>query len=676
MKLYGGGSNTFVTNAGTATASGGSINMLGANVIHTAGSGSTVTTTLTNGTNGQLLIGGGANPSWANLTSTGATVVITNGPNTINLEATGMGGGASTFVSDAGSATEAAGSITMAGGTLINTSAAGSTVTFNLNSGTDGQLIIGSSAGVPAYANLTSMDGSVVITNGHNSINLAATGSGGGAATFNTDSGAAIEVAGAITIAGGTNIATSGSGSTVTVRTINSPSFSGSVTAGTGVNITTGGLTVTAGGITSAGGLTSSGTTTLSALGNGILRSNGGGVISSTNGTNGQVLIGGGTNAQWRTITSGDGSITITGGSNSLDLSTTASGGGASKLTTFTTSGTWTKAAGTNYVTVLAWSGGGGGAGGCQGTLGTTNIRGGGGGGQGCFFHWTGPAQFFGATEPVVVGVGGAGGAGATIANSLGAAGGNGGLSSFGNITSAPLTAKPDNATVTGNGGTTFNPGPAGGTFENTSLGGQGGYIYNSNNCLETNTAQYTGIPTVVLPPGPFISSSPGALNYVMGGGTGSIGTNAGAGASIGGLTSTLFRYNPTFVTYLGTGGGGGGGASSIGMNAGGSGGGVASFGFSPATPVYIYNGAAGGTNVSPNGVAGMNQPTSGGLIIGGLGGGGGAGQSISPSNAPGTGGNGGFPSGGGGGGGGSSNGTSAAAGGNGGDGLVIVIEW
>lgn len=47
---------------------------------------------ITPGTNGQLLIGAtGATPAWANLTSTVGAIVITNGANTINLEAQGGG---------------------------------------------------------------------------------------------------------------------------------------------------------------------------------------------------------------------------------------------------------------------------------------------------------------------------------------------------------------------------------------------------------------------------------------------------------------------------------------------------------------------------------------------------------------------------------------------------------
>jgi hypothetical protein len=86
------------------------------------------------GTNGQLLIGAtGASPLWANLTSTGGSVVITNNANAINLEATGSGAGASSFPTDAGTATEDDGVLSILGGSNINTSGTGSTVVVNLN---------------------------------------------------------------------------------------------------------------------------------------------------------------------------------------------------------------------------------------------------------------------------------------------------------------------------------------------------------------------------------------------------------------------------------------------------------------------------------------------------------------------------------------------------------------
>lgn len=65
--------------------------------------------------------------------------------------------------------------------------------------------------------------------------------------SFNTDSGSASPAAGVITMAGGSNINTSGTGSTVTFNLDNTVSISGSMTAGTGLTATTGDVTATAG---------------------------------------------------------------------------------------------------------------------------------------------------------------------------------------------------------------------------------------------------------------------------------------------------------------------------------------------------------------------------------------------------------------------------------------------
>jgi hypothetical protein len=86
---------------------------------------------LTNGTDGQLLIGGGAAAAWASLTSTGGTVTITPGANTLNIEAAASP--PTTFTADVGSATPAANTLVVAGGANINTSGAADTLTINLN---------------------------------------------------------------------------------------------------------------------------------------------------------------------------------------------------------------------------------------------------------------------------------------------------------------------------------------------------------------------------------------------------------------------------------------------------------------------------------------------------------------------------------------------------------------
>ena len=132
----GGGAATFITDDNSpAVIDVANITFAGEGVLKTDGGlGShTVTTRITNGTDGQILVAGGAAPVWANLTSTGASITITEGANTINLEAVGAGGGANTFTTDSGDAVSVAGTINVLGGTNINTSGATDVLTVNLD---------------------------------------------------------------------------------------------------------------------------------------------------------------------------------------------------------------------------------------------------------------------------------------------------------------------------------------------------------------------------------------------------------------------------------------------------------------------------------------------------------------------------------------------------------------
>jgi hypothetical protein len=99
----------FDTDTGSAVPAAGVLDIIGGLNIDTAGSGNTVTiktptlaegvvyingsgvfTSLGTADDGEVLIGAtGAPPAWANITSTGGTVTITNGPNTINVESGG-----------------------------------------------------------------------------------------------------------------------------------------------------------------------------------------------------------------------------------------------------------------------------------------------------------------------------------------------------------------------------------------------------------------------------------------------------------------------------------------------------------------------------------------------------------------------------------------------------------
>jgi hypothetical protein len=144
-----------------------------------------------------------------------------------------------------------------------------------------------------------------------NWVNISSSG-GSGVTTIFTDSGMATESGGAVSIIGGPNILTSGSTSIVTVSLTGSPVFSGNLTVNGNLHV--------------LGTTTLDGTTTLAGLNHvGVVQTNGSGVLSSTTGTNGQVLIGGGTAPTWANLTSTGGTVTITNGANSINLEASGS---------------------------------------------------------------------------------------------------------------------------------------------------------------------------------------------------------------------------------------------------------------------------------------------------------------------------------------------------------------
>lgn len=184
------------------------------------------------------------------------------------------------------------------------------------------------------------------------------------------DATIATPAAGNINVVGGgaTNISTTAAGSTMTVSVISSPSFAGHTTVATGLTATTGNIVASAGNIT-ASGLMSAGTTitagtgitsttgnivagtgninatagsmsagtsvsagttgtfgtglTVSSFTAGVVQSGATGIFSSTNGTNGQILIGGGAAPVWANITPGA-NITITNAANSITIAANA----------------------------------------------------------------------------------------------------------------------------------------------------------------------------------------------------------------------------------------------------------------------------------------------------------------------------------------------------------------
>jgi hypothetical protein len=175
-------------------------------ILQTDATGLLVTS---NGTNGQVMIGGGGAPIWANLTSSDASITITNGANSIDLVAVGGGGGGfAGLIDDAGvtATPDVAHKVTVTGvgGVGVTTAAAPGILTLSIGGSTlDGQLLIGNAGGTAAWARLTSTGGSVVISNGPGStINLEAAGIAALTALTADDANDAAPLAGKITIHG------------------------------------------------------------------------------------------------------------------------------------------------------------------------------------------------------------------------------------------------------------------------------------------------------------------------------------------------------------------------------------------------------------------------------------------------------------------------------------------
>lgn len=428
-----------------------------------------------------------------------------------------------------------------------------------------------------------------------NGVTLSTTGSGntvtislgGGVATrFDADMDFATPSGGVIVMAGGTNMNTSASGNTVTFNLDNSVSLSGTL------------------GVT--GNTTLSSALILSAQGAGVVQTNSSGVVTSSNGTNGQVLIGGGSVPVWSTLTAGA-NITITNAANSITIASSGGGGGGTVITTFTSSGTWTPDPKTQFVIVFGWNGG---AGGGSGSFGG-GASGGGGGTGGNGYYQFGPVDFFYSGTPITVtiGAGGTGGAGVTVGT--GNNGGASGQTSIGNI-SIPFSASSAGL-GNGTGGTS---GSSSYVLANgyliangTEIGGNGGAV-NGDAAYNLDSAAVTGSTPSAFT-NPYMCASGGG----GGGGTGSGGSggnisiagslaiSGGAGGTTGnpgspGVAAPAVLAGGSELLTGGSGGGGGGGAG----GAGGVGG--------------LPGGGGGGGGAATSGTSGAGGHGGGGMVV------------------------------------------------------------
>ena len=134
-------------------------------------------------------------------------------------------------------------------------------------------------------------------------------------------------------------------------------------------------------------------------------------------------------NVTW-TLPSADGTanqVLQTNGSGTLNWAALP----GATINEFTSSGTWTKPSGANFVLVEAWGAGGGGGSGHRNAS-AASAYGGSGGSGGAYFYQFFKASDLPSTVSVTVGAGGAGGAAVTVDSTLGNLGTNGGNTSFG----------------------------------------------------------------------------------------------------------------------------------------------------------------------------------------------------------------------------------------------------
>lgn len=293
-------------------------------------------------TNGQLVIGSTAGtPQAGQITSTGSTITVTLGSNTINLETAGTV--ATSYGTNSGSAVPAAGIIRILGGTGCTTTGATNVVTINLAATVPLSFPTDSGTAIPALNALTILGGVGCSSSGAGST-VTINADASVALTYTTDSGVATPTSNNLNVLGTSvqGISTSGTGATVTVTAANASnsqkgvaSFNVTNFTATAGNVVSNAISVTSGAnITATASWNLGGATSIAVSGttnHAIQIGNVGGSLTSlAAATNGQIPIGStGADPVIAAITAGTG-ISVTNGAGSITIAA-----GASVATTY-----------------------------------------------------------------------------------------------------------------------------------------------------------------------------------------------------------------------------------------------------------------------------------------------------------------------------------------------------
>jgi hypothetical protein len=233
MEVSGGVAMAMAADTGTATPAAHIITMAGGDNIETSASGNTVTMAVTPamaGTTSHDFSNGGRIGTDVNASDTLYIQAYNVGMASYATFATLTAGNTPTMDLD-DSVTKGGNYIYRAGGTDVSVEDGGtgaSTLTDHgvlvgsgtsaitpLAVGTNGQVLLGSDSADPVFASLTSSGSTIAFTPGAGTLNLE-TGSAV-CTSVTTDSGSAVPSSGVLSIVGGGDVTTSGSGSTVTV---------------------------------------------------------------------------------------------------------------------------------------------------------------------------------------------------------------------------------------------------------------------------------------------------------------------------------------------------------------------------------------------------------------------------------------------------------------------------